>query len=152
IIPLWDHTGVSHFHSSTTSGSACLIKARRRESISPRQSASSWILASISRDAGSGDADSPLSEVLFFMRNVRLSAEILFLDLPAAFSCQFLYSHEKESRLYEIISCEESCISGLLPSFFSHTFLPYWNTFKQLLFTAVIRQRFSDCLNDMESE
>src|ERR1700740_2682924 len=62
MIPSWDHPGVPlHFHSSTTSGSACLIKARRRESISPRQPPSSWILASISRDA-----DSTFCEPLFF--------------------------------------------------------------------------------------
>ena len=42
-----------HFHSSTTLGSACLIKARSRVSISPRQSCSSSIRASISSE---GDA------------------------------------------------------------------------------------------------
>src|SRR5712672_719588 len=56
IIPSCDHTGVPlHFHSSTTSGSACLMSARSRESISPRQSSSSLILASINSD---GDPDS----------------------------------------------------------------------------------------------
>jgi hypothetical protein len=49
IIPARDHTGTPlHFHSSTTSGSAWVIKARSRESISPRQSPNSTILASIS--------------------------------------------------------------------------------------------------------
>ncbi len=57
--------GFIHFTSSTTLGSACLIKARRRESISPRQSPSSWILASISRDA-----DSTLSEPLLFITSL----------------------------------------------------------------------------------
>ena len=52
--PWSDHTGTPglegflHFHSSTTSGSACLIRARRRDSFSPRQSSSSPILASVS--------------------------------------------------------------------------------------------------------
>ena len=49
ISPACDHTGTPlHFHSSTTSGSACLMRLRRRASISPRQSPSSLILASIS--------------------------------------------------------------------------------------------------------
>src|SRR3954447_10911909 len=54
MIPSCDHTGTPlHFHSSTTSGSASLIKARSRPSSSPRQSPSSLILASISRDGDS---------------------------------------------------------------------------------------------------
>ena len=36
-----------HFHSSTTLGSACLMSARTRASVSPRQSSSDRILASI---------------------------------------------------------------------------------------------------------
>src|SRR5204863_9814743 len=49
INPSCDHTGTPlHFHSSTTSGSAFLTKARSRLSILPRQSPSSSILASIS--------------------------------------------------------------------------------------------------------
>src|SRR5262249_8435272 len=49
IIPSWYHTGTPrHFHSSTTSGSACLINFLMWASISPRQSPSSLILASIS--------------------------------------------------------------------------------------------------------
>src|SRR4029434_9644827 len=52
--PSWDHTGTPlHFHSSTTSGSACLINVRSRESILPRQSPSSLILSSIIRDGDS---------------------------------------------------------------------------------------------------
>src|SRR5580693_7731318 len=48
IIPACDHTGTPrHFHSSTTSESACLIRLRTRASISPRQSLSSLIRASI---------------------------------------------------------------------------------------------------------
>jgi len=64
MIPSWDHTGPQglegflHLLSSTISGSACLIKARRRESSSLRQPARCWIFASINREAGSWDADS----------------------------------------------------------------------------------------------
>src|SRR2546427_3245176 len=44
IIPACDHTGTPlHFHSSTTSGSACLMRIRTRASVSPRQSLSSLI-------------------------------------------------------------------------------------------------------------
>src|SRR5262249_25942376 len=52
-IPSCDQTGFSHFHSSTISGSASLIRARIRPSVSPRQSPSSAILLSISREADS---------------------------------------------------------------------------------------------------
>src|SRR5688572_4402331 len=63
ISPLCDQTGVPlHFHSSATSGSASLIRARSRESISPLQSSSSSILASIS-----SDGDSAFVVGLFFM-------------------------------------------------------------------------------------
>src|SRR5580658_10241646 len=63
IMPSWYHTGTPlHFHSSTTSGSASLIRARSRESISPLQSPRSLILASIS-----SDGDSALFDRLFFM-------------------------------------------------------------------------------------
>src|SRR4029453_72710 len=48
IIPACDHTGTPlHFHSSTTSGSACFMRFRTLASISPRQSPSSLILASL---------------------------------------------------------------------------------------------------------
>src|SRR5262245_7611501 len=51
IIPACDHTGTPrHFHSSTTSWSACLMRSRIRASVSPRQSLSSLILASIRRE------------------------------------------------------------------------------------------------------
>src|SRR5262245_15845898 len=63
IRPSCDHTGTPlHFHSSTTSGSASLTKARSRPSILPRQSPSSLILASISRDG-----DLAFSKAVFFM-------------------------------------------------------------------------------------
>src|SRR4249920_696423 len=51
MIPACDHTGTPrHFHSSTTSGSACLMRLRTRASVSPRQSPSSLIRASICRE------------------------------------------------------------------------------------------------------
>src|SRR6516162_5919922 len=54
ISPSRDHTGTPlHFQSSTTSGSACLIRARTWESVLPLQSSSSLILASISREGDS---------------------------------------------------------------------------------------------------
>src|SRR5688572_3436756 len=53
MIPSCDHTGTFHFHSSTTSGSACLMTARRRASVLPRQPSSSLIRASISFDGES---------------------------------------------------------------------------------------------------
>jgi hypothetical protein len=49
IIPACDHAGTPlHFHSSTTSGSVCLMRIRTRASVSLRQSLSFLILASIS--------------------------------------------------------------------------------------------------------
>src|ERR1044071_4380681 len=49
MMPLCSHTGTPrHFHSSTMSGSACLIRARSRASSAPRQSPSSLILPSMS--------------------------------------------------------------------------------------------------------
>src|SRR6185436_10945822 len=61
MIPSCDHTGTPaiafdgflHFTSSTTSGSACLMSIRIRASVSPRQSLSSSILASLSREGES---------------------------------------------------------------------------------------------------
>src|SRR5687767_13796167 len=63
ISPSCDHTGTPlHFHSSTTSGSACLMRARTWASILPLQSSSSLILASIRREG-----DSPFVVALFFI-------------------------------------------------------------------------------------
>src|SRR5881398_703893 len=63
IIPSCDHTGTPlHFHSSTTSGSACLTTVRIRLSILPRQSANSLTLASIN-----SDGDLLFCDSLFFM-------------------------------------------------------------------------------------
>src|SRR6185503_665571 len=67
-MPPCDQTGVPgedafcHFHSSTISGSACLMRARIRERVLPRQSSSSFIRASIIRDG-----DSSLAGGSFFM-------------------------------------------------------------------------------------
>src|SRR5258708_2149979 len=66
MIPACDHTGTPrHFHSSTTSGSACLMRSRTRASVSPRQSPSSLILASISREGESPPV--PSVEPRFFI-------------------------------------------------------------------------------------
>src|SRR5215469_7880155 len=68
IIPACDHTGTPlHFHSSTTSGSACLMSVRMRASVSPRQSFSSLILASISREGDSSPLPSFELLLLFFI-------------------------------------------------------------------------------------
>src|SRR5246127_1093522 len=67
--PRSDHTGTPgfegflHFHSSTTSGSACLIRARSLERVWPRQSPSSLILNSINCEG-----DSTSSAELLVMR------------------------------------------------------------------------------------
>src|SRR3954451_11088037 len=68
IIPACDHTGTPlHFHSSTTSGSACLMSSRTRASVSPRQSLSSLILASIGGEGESSPVPSSEPLFLFFM-------------------------------------------------------------------------------------
>src|SRR5213079_540408 len=57
MMPSCDHTGVpgffsfTHFHSSTTSGSACWMSLRILLSVAPRQSPSWAILCEISCDA-----------------------------------------------------------------------------------------------------
>src|SRR6185503_4065780 len=50
-MPPWDQTGLSHFHSSITSGSAARISARIRARVSPRHPSSSRIRSSIRSDA-----------------------------------------------------------------------------------------------------
>src|SRR5213083_1245730 len=68
IIPACDHTGTPlHFHCSTTSGSACLMSIRTRASVSPRQSLSSLILASIRREGEWGPSASFEPLVLLLM-------------------------------------------------------------------------------------
>src|SRR5215831_5241308 len=71
--PRIEFDGFLHFTSSTTSGSASLMRRRTRASISPRQSPSSLILASISRDGESPPFPS-FEAVLFFLMAVLLSA------------------------------------------------------------------------------
>src|SRR5690606_22410432 len=57
MMPSCDQTGTPrHFHSSTTSGSACLMSARILASVSPRQSPSSAMRPSISLDASLSSA------------------------------------------------------------------------------------------------
>src|SRR5207249_8128881 len=80
-----DHTGFIHFHSSTTSGSACLMSFRILLRVSPRQSPSSAILCEISCDA-----DWPWLAPDFFMVSSSrgLNAELLCIlrvqSLPAS--------------------------------------------------------------------
>src|SRR5256885_16850392 len=53
MMPSCDQTGVPiHFHSSTTSGSACLISVRILLRVSPRQSPRSAIRFEMSSEAG----------------------------------------------------------------------------------------------------
>src|SRR5262245_53526152 len=71
MMPSCSHTGTPsiafdgfrHFTSSTTSGSACLMMARTRASVSPRQSPSFLMRASISR---AGDSPSFASVAALF--------------------------------------------------------------------------------------
>src|SRR5262249_49389926 len=81
--PACDPTGTPrHFHSSTTSGSACLMSARTRASISPRQSPSSSILLSISRDGA-------------FSAFAAFAPAVRFLVAVVAFFMLRLYSKER---------------------------------------------------------
>src|SRR5213595_2443801 len=91
MMPSCDQTGVpglfgfTHFHSSTTSGSACLMSFRILLRVSPRQSPSSAILCEISCDA-----DWPWLAPDFFMFSSSrgLNAELLCVlrvqSLPSA--------------------------------------------------------------------
>src|SRR6476660_9761746 len=73
MIPACSHTGTPlHFHSSTTSGSASLMRLRTRASVSPRQSPSAAILASISREEEAPPFPS-FEAVLLFMGLLGLS-------------------------------------------------------------------------------
>src|SRR5262245_48971420 len=74
-IPSCSHTGTPsipfdgflHFTSSTTPGSACLMTVRILASVSPRQSPSFFILASISREGESSAFCCFAPLVFFFM-------------------------------------------------------------------------------------
>src|ERR1700683_5391551 len=81
IIPACSHTGTPlHFHSSTTPGQASLMSFRARASVSPRQSPSSLILPSISREGESPPFASFTPICVFFMLVVaRLSLQIAAL-------------------------------------------------------------------------
>src|SRR5437763_5134571 len=85
MMPSCDHTGFIHFHSSTTSGSACLMSLRILLRVSPRQSASSAIRCEISCDA-----DWPGLAPDFFMfsssrgLNAELPCVLRVQSLPAA--------------------------------------------------------------------
>src|SRR5256714_13376116 len=90
MMPSCDHTGVpgffsfTHFHSSTTSGSACWMSLRILLSVSPRQSPSWAILCEISCDA-----DWPGRADFFMLSSSRgLNAELLCVlraqSLPVA--------------------------------------------------------------------
>src|SRR4051812_46621685 len=90
MIPSCSHTGTPsipfegfrHFTSSTMSGSASLIRARTRASVSPRQSVSFLIRASMRSDGES----SPFAafDALFDLVNGRFMPEFVALDhLPA---------------------------------------------------------------------
>src|SRR5687768_66643 len=104
MIPLRDHTGLLHFHSSTISGSASSISSRTRASVSPRQSASSRMRASMSFDAGW-----PVSPVL-----PAAFGAVFFLAIDLAFAVFFaavamsLYLCQ---HLFEL--AEELCPAGL---------------------------------------
>src|SRR6266576_1521964 len=91
MMPACDHTGTPlHFHSSTTSGSACLMRARTRASVSPRQSLSSLILASISRE-GESPAFASFEPLFIFFMVVSVSLLIYFgLDETGEISQRFL--------------------------------------------------------------
>src|SRR5689334_10860360 len=91
-MPSCDHTGTPrHFHSSTTSGSACLISARTRASISPRQSLSSLIRASIKREG-----DAVLVAAVFFTA---------FFILLGAFKLFVAIDHDRKSYLPILAIC-----------------------------------------------
>src|SRR6266436_905417 len=86
-----------HFHSSTTSGSACLMRARTWESVLPLQSSSSLIFASISREG-----DSPLVVALFFILLAPHSAG--FLSCEKAGQRGRLLHPVRHLRLVELVA------------------------------------------------
>src|SRR5437870_13707502 len=94
MMPSCDQIGVPiHFHSSTTSGSACLMSLRILLRVSPRQSPSSAILFEMS-----SDADWPWLAPDFF---------ILIPEIPDLFPCKTVEdSHVKPS---------EHCYGGPCP-------------------------------------
>src|SRR4051812_30817307 len=78
MMPSCSHTGTPiHFHSSITSASASLIRARSRPSMSPRQSPSSRMRASIIFDGDSADL------LLLFALAVMVTSTARLDHLPA---------------------------------------------------------------------
>src|SRR5882672_1271073 len=101
MIPSCDQTGTPrHFHSSTTSGTACLISARTWPSVLPRQSPNSLIRESISREG-----DSSLVATLFFITT-------LFFILFAPHSADFQPRYQ--SPIIRAIAAR--CDAGTLPA------------------------------------
>src|SRR3954451_11363079 len=90
MMPSCDQTGVpgmvcfAHFHSSTTSGSACLMSSRIMPRVCPRQSPSSAIRSSIN-----SDADRP---------SVESDPSMWFLLLDIAGACASARRHLGELR------------------------------------------------------
>src|SRR5712671_3841247 len=107
IIPACDHTGTPlHFHSSTTSGSACLMRVRTRASVSPRQSLSSLILASISRE-GESPVPSFAPLFIFFM------VVVAFLKVVVARpSLQVLLRYDSRVMWSGVSGTVRFCIGG----------------------------------------
>src|SRR5579862_1880631 len=71
MMPACSHTGTPrHFHSSTTSGQTSLMTPRTRASVSPRQSPSSLIRASISREGEAPSFAFVAALLLFVMTGV----------------------------------------------------------------------------------
>src|SRR5262245_52536459 len=97
MIPSCSHTGTPriefdgflHFTSSTTSGSASLMSFRTRASVSPRQSLSALILASISRE-GEAPALLPSNRSASFLCLSSLSSWLLSLDQHLSTAAQRL--------------------------------------------------------------
>src|SRR5690606_33297746 len=82
-MPPCDHTGTPrHFTSSTTSGSACLMRARTRASTSPRQSPSSAMRASMSCAGESLPLLSPVVAAFFIGPSQPLAGQLAGLLHP----------------------------------------------------------------------
>src|ERR1700683_2387421 len=68
MMPACSHTGTPlHFHSSTASGQAFLMRLRTRASVAPRQSPSSLIRASINWEGESPPLASFVPVLVFFI-------------------------------------------------------------------------------------
>src|SRR3569832_616855 len=85
MMPWCDHTGLLHFHSSVTSGSASRISLRMRAKVSPRHPPSSRMRWSLSDDAGGSVAAAVAGA--FFVAGFR---DLLALGRPALVGCVFV--------------------------------------------------------------